>query len=271
MPYVDTNNTPNTASPSPSGETFKVGGSAVQTAVIAGVFLLLGILASAIFFNSQPQGLTALEVETIVRSIVSEEMANANTNTANVALSLVDDDPSFGPADAPVTIVEFSDFYCGFCTRFATETLPLLRERYGENIRFVYRDMPIIAGQASIDAAVAGNCAFAQDKFWEFHDILFSNNGARSRDNYISFAQELGMNGETFTSCLDDTSLMNEITLDVIDGQSAGVNATPKFFINGKVISGAQAYETFVVVIDAELEKAGVSMPALDQTTQSES
>jgi protein-disulfide isomerase len=238
--------------------TFTVTGAGLRTAVIALVFLLIGFVGGNLLSGGR---LDTAELESIVRAVVSQELANAGGTGGSSAGALTDNDPSFGPEDAPVTIVEFSDFYCTYCTRFATETLPRLQERYGDQLRFVYRDLPIIGGQASVDAAVAGNCAHDQDKFWEFHDLLFANNAARGRDTYISFAGELGMDADAFATCLDDPTKVDEVMLDYVDGQTLGITGTPKFYINGKVISGAQPYDTFALVIDAELTKAGITPP----------
>lgn len=244
-------------------DVFQVSSSSLRMAAIALVFLIIGFAGGAALLGGR--GADTAEIEAIVRQIVAEEIASAGgLGGSPTGASLADDDPSFGPDDAVVTIVEFSDFYCQFCTRFANETLPQIQARYGDNIRFVYRDLPIIGGQISIDAAVAGNCAHQQGKFWEFHNIIFTNNEARSRDMYISFADELGMDVEAFTACLDDDANVDEVMLDYVDGQTLGIQGTPRFYINGKVISGAQPFDTFALVIDSELEKAGVTPPVAE-------
>src|SRR5687768_2772680 len=139
-------------------DVFQVSSSSLRMAAIALVFLIIGFAGGAALLGGR--GADTAEIEAIVRQIVAEEFANAGgLGGSPTGASLADDDPSFGPDDAVVTIVEFSDFYCQFCTRFANETLPQLQARYGDSIRFVYRDLPIIGGQISIDAAVAGNCS----------------------------------------------------------------------------------------------------------------
>lgn len=243
----------------PAAEPARPRGTGLQTGLVALVFLGIGLLGGAIAFGNR--GPSTAEIETLVRSVVAEEMARVGTGSGTTNVSLVDDDPSFGPADAPITIVEFSDFYCTFCTRFATETLPKIQEQYGEYVRFVYRDLPIIGGQVSFDAAIAGNCAYAQGKFWEFHNILFAHNSAREQSAWIAFADELGMDAEAFTACLDDKAHEEEVTLDYLDGQGLGIQGTPAFFVNGRSISGAQPFNTFALVIDAELRKQGITPP----------
>lgn len=229
-----------------------------QTIIVGLVFLVIGFIGGGIVFG---RGVDTAQLERSIRAIVAEEVANMSASGGTANADLADNDPSFGPDDAVVTIVEFSDFYCSFCGRFAAETLPRLRETYGDYIRFVYRDMPIIGGQISVDAAVAGNCAHAQDNFWGFHDLIFQNAGARSRDAFISFADELGLDTELFAACLDDRAMSEEVTLDYIDGQGLGITGTPAFYINGRPITGAQPFNTFALVIDSELRKAGITPP----------
>lgn len=243
-----------------TAEVFQVNGTSLRTAALALAFLIIGFAGGAILLGGR--GTDTAEIEAMVRQIVAEEIASAGgIGGGPTGASLADDDPSFGPEDAPVTIVEFSDFNCTYCTRFATETLPQLQARYGENIRFVYRDYPILGGS---EPAIASNCAHDQGKFWEYHNLLFANQQARSRDMYISFADELGLDADSFAVCLDDQAKVEEMTLDYIDGQSLGIQGTPKFYINSKVISGAQPFDTFTLVIDSELEKAGVTPPVVD-------
>ncbi len=241
-------------------DVFQVNSSSLRMAAIALVFLVIGFAAGAALLGGRVTDTAALE--TMVRQIVAEEIANAGgLGGSPTGAALADDDPSFGPEDAAVTIVEFSDFNCTFCTRFATETLPQLQARYGEKIRFVYRDYPILGGS---EPAIASNCAHDQGKFWEFHNLLFANHQARSRDMYISFADELGLDSDAFATCLDDQAKVEEMTLDYIDGQTLGIQGTPRFYINSKVISGAQPFDTFALVIDSELEKAGITPPVTE-------
>ncbi|MCU0476371.1 MAG: DsbA family protein [Anaerolineae bacterium] len=225
------------------------------TALVVVVAFVLGVFAGRVLFapaSASPEDLAAL-----VRGVVAEEIAKLDSGASETA-ALVDNDPFFGAEDAPVTIVEFSDFYCGFCGRFATQTLPQLQEVYGDKVRFVYRDMPIIGGQASLDAAIAANCAHEQGQFWEFHNLIFENNAARDRAAFVGFATELGLDVAAYETCLDDPAQRNEVTLDLLDGQGLGITGTPAFYINGRFVSGAQPFETFALLIDTELAKLGV-------------
>lgn len=227
---------------------------ATGSIVIALIAFMLGVLVGGLLFNT---GVSSEQLEAVVRAVVSEEVAKIQNGSPQMA-NLADNDPFFGPEDAPVTIVEFSDFYCSFCTRFATQTLPRLQEAYGDKIRFVYRDMPIIGGQISLQAAVAASCAHDQGKFWDFHNLLFNNNQARDTTAFIGFADELGLDTTAFESCLSDQAKVNEVTLDLLDGQALGITGTPAFYINGRFVSGAQPFETFALLIDTELARLGV-------------
>lgn len=227
-------------------------------ALVAVCFFAAGLIAGGLLFGNQ--GVNQQELASLVRSVVAEEVSKIAADGSGEAtlINNIADDPSFGADDAVITIVEFSDFYCSFCGRFATQTLPQLQANYGDKIKFVYRDMPIIGGQISVEAAVAANCANEQGKFWEFHNLLFANQGARDATARLAFAGELGMDTAAFETCINDQNNVNEVTLDLLDGQGLGISGTPAFYINGRFVSGAQPYETFQLLIDTELAKLGV-------------
>ncbi len=134
------------------------------------------------------------------------------------------------------------------------ETLPQILENYGDRVKFVYRDMPILA-ETSAAAAEASHCTDDQGKFWEFHDLMFTDATARSREAYIQFAEDNALDVAAFTECIDSGKHSGEVTLDLIDGQGLGIRGTPAFYINGRMVSGAQPYEVFQTVIEAELAK----------------
>jgi protein-disulfide isomerase len=163
-----------------------------------------------------------------------------------------DDDPYLGPEDAPILIVEFSDFNCGFCRRFHSETFNALLEEYPDQIRFVYRDYPITS-QESFYAAQAAECAHEQGKFWDYHDLLFSGGLTLGRDTYVSYAEELGMDSEDLVNCLDSERYAEEVSGDASFASNLGLTGTPTFFINGIPLVGAQPLSQFTAVIDEEL------------------
>lgn len=166
----------------------------------------------------------------------------------------VDDDPSFGPADAPITIIEFSDYQCPFCRKWFDEVYARLKETYPDKVRFVYRDFPLtnIHPEAQ-PAAEAADCANEQGVFWEYHDKLFGGTLELGQEAYIQYASELGLDLTKFKQCLEERRYQKEVEADLEYAANLGVNSTPTFFINGIPIIGAQPFEVFKYVIDKEL------------------
>jgi protein-disulfide isomerase len=181
--------------------------------------------------------------------------AQPSPTVAVVSVS-ADDDPGLGPTDAAVLIVEFSDFQCFYCARFATETLGQILNTYGDSVRLVYRDFPLtsIHPQAQ-KAAEAAQCAHEEGKYWEYHDLLFQNQQALDVVNLKAYAEKVGLDTEAFDDCLDSGRFASEVSKDLTDGQVYGVTATPTFFINGRLVRGAQPFSVFQALIEEELAK----------------
>lgn len=163
-----------------------------------------------------------------------------------------DDDPALGPVDAPIEIIEFSDFNCPYCRKFHVETFPLLMAAYPDQIRFVYRDFPVTSAESYV-AAQAANCASRQAAYWEFHDALFSGEFGLGREAYEGYAERLGLDVEALGACLDEGAEAAEVESDARAAAALGVNGTPTFFINGIPLVGAQPLISFRSVIDGEL------------------
>jgi protein-disulfide isomerase len=164
--------------------------------------------------------------------------------------------PAKGPASAPVTIVEFSDFQCPFCSRL-TPTLKQVEDKYGDKVRLVFRQYPLPFHQNAQKAAEASLCAADQGKFWELHDAMFGNQGELGVDQLKAKAASLGLNADKFNKCLDSGEKAAAIQADVKAGSAAGVSGTPAMFINGRFISGAVPIDQITNVIDDELRRAG--------------
>jgi protein-disulfide isomerase len=164
-------------------------------------------------------------------------------------------DPSIGAASAPVTIVEFSDFQCPFCQRVAP-TLKQVQQTYGDKVRLVWKDFPLtqIHPQA-FKAGEAAHCAGDQKKFWEYHDRLFANQDALEPTDLKKHAADLGLDAASFGACLDSSKYGERVRNGVAEGSRLGVDSTPTLYINGRVLSGAQPYETIAAVIDEELSR----------------
>ena len=164
-------------------------------------------------------------------------------------------DPSLGPASAPVTLIEFSDFECPFCQRVAP-TLKKVREAYGDRVRVVWKDYPLTQIHPNaFKAGEAGHCAAEQGKFWEFHDRLFANQQALMPDALKGHASTLGLDTTKFNACLDSSKYGERVRDGIAQGTRLGVNSTPTIYINGRLISGAQPYEVIAGIIDEELSK----------------
>ena len=164
------------------------------------------------------------------------------------------DDPCIGPQKAPITIVEFSDFQCGYCARFVDATLVPLLEAYPDEIRFCYRDFPLdnIHPEAR-PAAEAAQCAFEQNKFWEFHNGLFRNQTALSDDLYMELADKINLDINEFEKCYSSGRFRSRVNDDFNVGRDLGVTGTPTFFVNGRPLVGAQPLEAFMAVIESEI------------------
>jgi len=162
--------------------------------------------------------------------------------------------PAKGPKNAPVTIIEFSDFQCPFCARVE----PALKEMFktfGNEVRLVYRQFPLGFHANAEKAAEASLCANDQGKFWEMHDAMFADQHALGVDKLKATAARLGLNAGQFDKCLDGGKYKAQVRKDVAAGMAAGVQGTPTLFINGRVISGAVPFGEIKRVIDDELAR----------------
>lgn len=166
------------------------------------------------------------------------------------------DAPMRGSPDAPVTLVEFSDYDCPFCQR-VVPTLEQLAETYGDQLRIVWKDFPLTQIHPdAFKAAEAAHCAGDQERYWEYHDRLFVNQGSLQPDRLRELAEEAGLDTAAFEACLDSSRHAARVRDGITQGTRLGVNSTPTIFINGRVIAGAHPYETFAAIVDEELARA---------------
>ena len=168
-----------------------------------------------------------------------------------------DDDAIKGDINAPVTIIEFSDYECPFCGRFFEQTLQLLDEKFIKTgkVKLVYRDFPLDIHPNAQKAAEAAECAGEQGKYYEMHDKLFENQNKLDINSLKQHAKDVGLNSGDFNACLDSGKMSDEVLKDFIDGQSYGVTGTPTFFVNGRPVLGAQPFSEFEKIIMEELNK----------------
>jgi protein-disulfide isomerase len=165
----------------------------------------------------------------------------------------IDDDPILGPDDAPITIIEFSDYECPYCKRWHDDSFERLIETFPNEVRFVYRDFPLTnIHPNAAPAAEAANCAYEQDRFWDFHRKLFSTTTLNTQ-TYMSYAEELGLDMAAFEECYTSRRYQDEVMSDLEWAVNLGISSTPTFFINGIAIVGAQPFDVFYEVITKEL------------------
>jgi protein-disulfide isomerase len=168
--------------------------------------------------------------------------------------------PVTGPADAPVTIVEWSDYQCPFCKR-AYPTIEQVLAEYKGKIRYSHLDYPLPFHQQAMPAALAAHCAGEQGKFWEYNNNLYSGTGDLTPADLTKRAADLGLESAAFETCTTSKKFESIIKSNFEDGAAVGVTGTPAFFINGRMLVGAQPIEQFRVIINDELSRKGVAAP----------
>jgi protein-disulfide isomerase len=179
----------------------------------------------------------------------------AETFLTEPRLEVAADGPAKGPATAPVTIVEFSDFECPYCAR-VVPTLDQVKEKYGDQVRIVFRQFPLDMHPNAAKAAEAALCANEQGKFWEMHDAMFADQKKLAVADLKTTAGTLGLDAAAFGSCLDSGKHAAKVKEDMKAGVLAGVSGTPALFVNGRFLNGAVPFEAIAEVVDDELARA---------------
>lgn len=177
----------------------------------------------------------------------------------NINIAGEGDDPMLGNPNAPITMAVFKDFQCHFCKKLHMETLPEIVEKYVKTgkVKIIDRDFPFL-GPASVLAAEAANCAFEQNKYWEYVDTLHSVQGGHDsspfkEDRLKEYADNIGLNADKFNKCLNSEKYFNEVSKDFEEGKALGVKGTPTTYINNEVLNGALPFEDFEKVIEGLL------------------
>jgi len=230
--------------------------------VAAIIFAAVMISGSLIYFASQLGGGSsedlAKDIQKGIEDYVNGVQTGGGTQEALDMDDLIQEQPFIGDADAPVVLVEFSDYRCGYCQKFFNETLPQIKANYIDTgkLRFVYKDF-LLGYDGDYEAALVAECTRDQlgdDSFFMMHDRIFQTISAGfDFERYADYAVELGADRDEFKSCFESEKFKDDIYADVADGKSVGVNGTPGFVLNGRTISGAQPYEVFAEAIDAQL------------------
>jgi protein-disulfide isomerase len=221
---------------------------------------IAAVVITAVFFGfssitNQPE--IALEPAEIPQPEASD--VTLSVFTANAS-------PILGSVDAPITLVEFGDYQCFFCNKFFHDTEEELFQNYVDTgkVKVIFKDFTII-GPDSINAAHGAHCANEQEKFWEYHDILYNNwdgenNGWAASENLLGFAQEINLDIDEWSQCMLDERHQQKITSSNNDARTLGLTGTPGFFVIGPdnyvtKIGGAQPYEVFEQIFESELAK----------------
>lgn len=180
-------------------------------------------------------------------------------------VTAVEEMPVLGNADAPVTILEFSDYQCPYCRQYVQQTLPKILAAYVETgqVRYLFKDFPLESHPNAQKAAEAARCAGVQGAYWAMHGRLFDaqrewaqREQEEALEKFVRYAEELGLDATSFRDCLESGESGEQIRQDQWEGQQAGVRGTPSFLINGQLLAGAYPFETFQQMIEAELQRS---------------
>lgn len=229
--------------------------------------LALGVFAGVLLTNAANAGnavVTKSDVQEIVREYIAEhgdELAMSIQQFGTRAQrdqmkTIIDKDtPSVGPENAPVTIIEFSDYECPFCSR-VQGSVSELRDIYGDKVRWVYKNLPLSFHANAKPAAYAALAAHNQGKFWEFHKALWSQQANLSDATYVAIAKQLGLDMDRFNKDRASDAIKARVETDLKQAEDMGARGTPHFIINGEPLSGALPTAEFRRVIDAQLKAA---------------
>lgn len=238
---------------------------------LVAVVAIAAFFAGSYFSNLDSDVVTQSELNDAISKLESkiESVQQVPSQPSQPLKISLDDDPIRGDPNAPITIVEFSDFQCPFCARFHVQTLPLLLEEYIDTgkVNLVYRDFPIQSIHPNaLPAAVAAECANEQGNYWEYHDTLFEKQSSWSRldsnsaiSTFSQYATDIGLEQQQFDSCLGSGKYLEEVQGDLSDGRDYDITGTPGFFIGNEEIgfvkiNGAQPFDSFQRIIDAQLD-----------------
>lgn len=254
----------------------------VSTLVLVGIVVGIGVGQLSMFEGGGDSAKTASLGATggSPSEIPSQPSESTPEEYEKLSAALVDDDTAYGDKDAPVTVIEFSDFQCPFCAASAGASnavyerlkgsdsswepiVPKLLATYVKEgkVRFIYRDFPLDGHPQAIEAAEAAECADEQGKFLEMHDQIFAgtadwgSDDEKAKQAFKKYAKALGLDTAKFNDCLDSGKMKPEIQKDYQDGVRAGVSGTPTFFVNGRQISGAQSFSAMASLVESLLKE----------------
>ncbi|NOY54177.1 MAG: DsbA family protein [Deltaproteobacteria bacterium] len=247
------------------------------------LLLIVAALIGSFFYSRARNRALTEELEKLQQEITALKTSSAKTENLLAAINKrlnpppkttwigIDDDPMLGKKDAPVTIIEFSEFQCPYCARFALNTFPEIRKKYIDTgkVRFVFRNYPLAFHKNAAKAAEAGACAAEQGMFWNLHDILFQHHDTLTQENLNRYGKEAGLFMDDYLFCMESGKHTVEIQKDIRDGKRAGVTGTPSFFIGvtrkdgrikGTILRGSEPFAAFRSLIEEKLQEAASMM-----------
>ncbi len=225
--------------------------------------ILIGLLAGYIVGRFELTSLSFEKNDNSLPATLEQQTAKANDETTQQKKDIIisiDDEPALGNEDAPITIVNFSDYQCPFCEKFYQEIFPQLNEDYIQEgtVRYVFRDFPLTIHPQAQYAHYAAECARDQQSYWEMHNMLFEkqNQWTKTEDlieEFNSYAQELSLNAVVFGECINSEKYRDEIAKDREDALSYGFKGTPTLVVNKTILRGITTYEELQEVIEKTL------------------
>ncbi|MBS1252679.1 MAG: Disulfide bond formation protein D [Anaerolineales bacterium] len=238
----------------------------MQIGLVAGIAVIM--VVAFIVLSQTGGGQPATQAQPADSAAAGEEGSVEQGEFAGIDLSVIPSEPTeagepaLGDSDAPVTIVEYSDYQCPHCSNFNLTVLPEVIKNYvtAGKVRHVHKNAAIL-GEESQWAAMAALCAADQGHFWEYNELLFEkqqgrNSGAFARENLKQYAADLGLDTETFNQCLDDNKYASKVVEETAEAKSRGVEGTPSFFVNDEFVGGSLPFEQMKEIIDKQLEAA---------------
>jgi len=226
---------------------------------LAAFVVLVGFGGGVAFASTYLNAQNGTDQQASARNGNAAELAAGRAESSIQSRLVGDARHSIGPADAPVTIVEFTDYDCPFCRRYYTDTFPQLMEKYGDRVRYVMRHFPLVSMHPqAAKAAEAAECAGEDGLFWEYHDLIMRGVPSLDLGSLRQYAADIGANMDTYDRCMEEGAKAELVQRDLRDGYMHGVRGTPSFFVNSYTLSGAQSVEMFSQYIDAALEDSGL-------------
>ena len=216
---------------------------------------LLSLIASGTLISMVTNGsVSVAEAGGNVAANTNTTKTTTTTTTKSNVPAVSDSDHIRGNKNAKVVLIEYGDFQCPYCIRHHPNMEKLISE-YGDKVAWVFRHFPLSFHENAQPAAVASECASEQGKFWEFADAMYADGASLGTDFYVKTATDLGINVESFKTCLSSGKYDSLIDAEQAAGSAAGVTGTPATYINGTLVSGAVPYATLKTMVDAALAK----------------